>query len=61
MKKYRIPYAAYPFNMDDVVAFGPDWEEVEANSLDEALVNVREKYKDSIEIFESSARKHYNE
>jgi hypothetical protein len=59
--KYKIPYAAYPFNMDDVVQFGPDWEEVEANNLSEALIKVREKYKDSIEIFEGAAKNHYKE
>lgn len=58
MKEYRIPYAAYPFDVED---FTLEWEFVNANTLTEAIEIVRDKYKDSVEIFESPARKHYQE
>ena len=62
MKSYRIPYATYPFNMDDVANYGPEWEEnVQAETLTEAIAKVRKEYGDSIEIFEFAARKYYNE
>lgn len=58
MKEYRIAYATYPF---DVMNFTPEFERVTANNLTEAIQKVRDKYGDSIEIFEPQARKHYGE
>lgn len=58
MKKYKIPYAAYPFNMEELLL---EWEYVEAETLEEAFEIVEKKYNGSIEIFKAVARKYYNE
>ena len=59
MKKYKIPYEYYPFNMEDLV---PKWETVEANSLNEAFEKLeKDKGKGNIEIFKEPARKNYGE
>lgn len=49
MKKFRIFYAKYPFNMDTL---SPKSETVEADSLEDAIQKMKDKYGNSIEIFE---------
>ena len=61
MKLYKIPYAVYPFDMEQVGVVGPDWEKVQAETLTEAIAQVRKEHGDTIEIFEAAARKYYNE
>lgn len=58
MKTYKIPYEFYPFNVEHLQ---PNFEEVEAESLELAFKIMREKYGEKIEIFEHPARRHYNE
>lgn len=59
MKKYKIAYEYYPFNMEDLV---PKWETIEADSLEEAFNKLEEdKGKGSIEIFKEPAIRHYCE
>jgi len=58
MKTYKILYATYPFNMEDLK---PESEMVEAKNLEEAFIKMCEKYGDTIEIFKAPARKFYNE
>lgn len=58
MKIYKIAYATYPFNMEDVI---PEFEMVRAENLEEAFIMVEEKYGDSIEIFKAQAKKYYKE
>ena len=59
MKKYKIFYEYYPFNMEDL---SPKKAEVEANSLTEAFDKLEEeKGKENIEIFKEPAIRHYEE
>jgi len=58
MKTYRIAYATYPFNMENL---RPEFELVKAKNLTQAFEKMKKKYGDKIEIFEAPARKFYNE
>jgi len=58
MKKYKILYEFYPFNMDNL---HPKSEIVEAENLKTAIKIIKNKYGDKIEIFEYAAKKFYNE
>jgi hypothetical protein len=58
MKKYKILFAHYPFNVEGLV---PESEIVEAESLEKAFEIMEAKYGDSIEIFKQPARKFYGE
>lgn len=57
--KYKLYYAYYPF---EVTSVHPEVEEVEASSLTEAIDKLKDlKGRGAIEVFESPARKFYNE
>lgn len=58
MKKYKIAFEYYPFNVEDLV---PKLETVEADSLEEAFSKLEEsKGKGTIEIFKEPAKKQYD-
>jgi len=59
MEEYKLFFEYYPFNVENM---NPKSEVVKANSLEEAFTKLEKmKGKDSIEIFKTPARKHYNE
>jgi len=58
MKTYKIAYAFYPFNMENLT---PEVDYVTAENLNEAFAKVEEKYGDSVEIFTAAAKKYYKE
>jgi hypothetical protein len=58
MKTYKILYAYYPFNVETVK---PLVEMVEANTLEDAFVKMKDMYGHSIEVFKKPAHIFYNE
>ena len=57
MKKYKIFYEFYPFNVEDM---SPKIAYIDANSLSEAFEKLeKDKGKGNIEIFKEPAIKHY--
>jgi hypothetical protein len=57
MKTYKILYAFYPLNAKTK----PLVEMVEANTLEDAFVKMKDMYGTSIKVFEEPARKFYKE
>jgi hypothetical protein len=58
MKVYKILYIYYPFNVETVK---PLIEMVEANTLEDAFVKMKDMYGSAIKVFEEPARKFYKE
>ena len=57
MKVYKILYAYYPFNEKTK----PLVEMVEANTLEDAFIKMKDMYGNAIKVFEEPARKFYKE
>ena len=53
MKKFRIIYEFYPFQ---VGRYPYEHEDIEADTLDNAIYILRKKYGDKIEIFKNQSK-----
>jgi hypothetical protein len=56
MKKYKIYFASYPFNINEIPV---ENEIIISNNLDEAIKILENKYKNTVEVFEKLCKEVY--